>query len=270
MTRVTAMAQIIIDKLKTRDSFAVACVNFERHGFIDVLFLSSEARDLDLKRLISERTSAGKQPINGALRDDDLLGDAVETASRLFDTNDHSTPHIFLVSANHDTTLSTVYNAVVGLTTVTLDDHYDSGPSPRLGWHIYPEINSDPSSALDFQNKVDKALCHIRSGFTPGTITNLHVRLTPSAKFDVQICGRTSIASLRPGETWKILVRVSMPEGQSSDSLEQNIRSLLRCGDVPGEMNDRVALFVATLRFNHSLQSSCSSKIVKSCRLSLE
>lgn len=260
------MAQIIIDKLKARDSFTVACVNFERQDFIDVLYSPSEGHTLDLKCLVSECGSIGKQLLNGVYRDDDLLGDAVETASRFFDARDHSVPHIFLVSANHDTTLSTAYNSAVGLTTVTLEDHYDFGPTPRLGWHICHELNSDPSSSVGFQNRVEKALCHIRSGFTPGTITNLHLRLKAGIECDIQVCGRTSIASLRPGETWKILVRVSIVQEQGFDRLERDIKTLLHCNDVPGDMDHRKPALVATLTFNHSLQPTCSSKIVKSCR----
>ncbi|EED22264.1 hypothetical protein TSTA_095100 [Talaromyces stipitatus ATCC 10500] len=268
MLRVTAMAQEIMDKLDERDSLVVACVNFERIDCIDVLFSTNGIRGFDLARLLSDCTSAGKQLINGALRDDELLGVAVENSFQLFDASNSLVPHVFLISANRDTTMSTTYNPAVGLTTVTLEDHYDFGPTPRLGWHIYPEMNLEKSSSLGFEHKADKALCHIRTGFSSGSITDLHLRFSPAAGYETQICGRTSIASLRPGETWKLLVHISHYEEQGFNSLEREIKSMLRYGEFAGLNCDRGGgILEATLRFNHSLHPSCSLKMVKSCSI---
>lgn len=268
MIRVTAMAQVIINNLQERDSVVVACVNFERNDCIDVLFSMSESRDFDLARLLSDCTSAGKQLINGAFRDDELLGVAVENSFQLFGSNSPSVPHVFLISANRDTTLNTTYNAAVGLTTVTLEDHYEFGPTPRLGWHICPELNLDQNSSFDFQYKVEKALRHIRSGFSSGNITDLNVRFALASGYDIQVCGRTSIASLRPGEAWKLLVRVSASGAQGSNRLEREIKSMLHYGDISGaDVNRGESILLATLRFNHSLQPGCSLKMVKSCSI---
>lgn len=260
------MAQVILDKLQESDSVVVACVNFERNDCIDVLFSTRGNCDFDLSRLLSDCTSAGKQLISGAFRDDELLGVAVGNSFQLFGSNSPSVPHVFLVSANHDTTLNTTYNAAVGLTTVTLEDHYEFGPTPRLGWHIYPELNLDQSSSFDFQVKVEKALCHIRSGFSSGNVTDLHVTFALASGYEIQVCGKTSIASLRPGETWKLLARVNLAGEQGSNRLEREIESMLHYGDISGaDVNRGGGILVATLRFNHSLQPSCSSKMVKSC-----
>ena len=158
MIRVTAMAQVILSKLQENDSVVVACVNFERNDCIDVLFSTSRNCDFDLAALLSDCASAGKKLISGAFPNDDLLSAAIGNSFQLFGGNSPSVPHVFLVSANHNTTLNTTYNPAVGLTTVTLEDHYDFGSTPRLGWHIYPELSLDQSSSFDFQHKVEKAL----------------------------------------------------------------------------------------------------------------
>ncbi|KAE8555078.1 hypothetical protein EYB25_003626 [Talaromyces marneffei] len=268
MVRVTTMAQVILNKLQGRDAVVVACVNFERNDCIDVLFSTSENCDFDLARLLSDCTSAGKQLINGAFRDDELLGVAVDNSFQLFGSNSPSQPHVFLVSANRDIALNTTFNAAVGLTTVTLEDHYEFGPTPRPGWHIYSGLDLGQSSSFDFQHKVEKALCHIRSGFSSGNITDLNVRFALASGYEIQVCGRTSIASLRPGEVWKLLVRVNMSGEQDSNRLEREIKSMLRCRDIAGLDFDRgESILVATLRFNHSLQPGCSLKMVKSCSI---
>jgi hypothetical protein len=260
------MAQVILDKLQECDSVVIACVNFERNDCIDVLFSTRGNCDFDLARLLSDCTSAGKQLINGAFRDDELLGAAVDNSFQLFGSNSPSVPHVFLVSANRDTTLNTTYNAAVGLTTVTLEDHYEFGPTPRLGWHIYPELNLDQNSSFDFQHKVGKALCHIRSGFSSGNITDLSVRFVLASGCEIRVCGRTSIASLRPGETWKLLVHVNISGEQGSIRLEREIKSMLHYGDVgAADVGREESILVATLRFNHSLQPGCLAKMNKSC-----
>lgn len=262
------MAQVILDKLQESDSVVIACVNFERNDCIDVLYSTRGNCDFDLARLLSDCTSDGKHLISGAFRDDELLGIAVNNSFQLFGSNSPSVPHVFLVSANRDTTLNTAYNASVGLTTVTLEDHYEFGPTPRFGWHIYPELNLDQSSSFDFQHKVEKALCHIRSGFSSGNVTDLSVRFALASGYEIQVCGRTSIASLRPGEAWKLLVRVNMSSEQGLNRFEREIKSMLHYGDIAGADGDRgERVLVATLRFNHSLQPGCSTKIVKSCSI---
>ncbi|PCG99339.1 Hypothetical protein PENO1_053580 [Penicillium occitanis (nom. inval.)] len=268
MMRVTAMAQVILDKLQESDSVIIACVNFERNDCIDVLYSTRGNCDFDLARLLSDCTSDGKHLISGAFRDDELLGVAVNNSFQLFGSNSPSVPHVFLVSANRDTTLNTTYNAAVGLTTVTLEDHYEFGPTPRLGWHIYPELTLDQSFFFDFQHKVEKALCHIHSGFSSGNITDLSVRFALASGYEIQVCGRTSIASLRPGETWKLLVRVNLTGEQGSNRLEREIKSMLHYGEVAGaDVDPGQSILVATLRFNHSLQPGCASKMVKSCSI---
>lgn len=262
------MAQAILDKLQDSDSVVIACVNFEKEDCIDVLFSTSGICGFDLERLLSDCTSAGKQLISGAFRDDELLADAVNNSCQLFGSKSPSVPHVFLVSANRDTTLNTTYNPAVGLTTVTLEDHYELDPSPRLGWHIYPELNLDQSSSLSFEYKVEKALCHIRSGFFSGNITDLNVKFTLASGCDIQVCGRTSIASLRPGEAWKILVRANMAAERQSNRLEREIKSMLNSRDIAGADVDRgEGILMATLRFSHSLQPGCSSRIVKTCSM---
>lgn len=262
------MAQVILDKLQESDSVVIACVNFERNDCIDVLYSTRGNCDFDLARLLSDCTSDGKHLISGAFRDDELLGIAVNNSFQLFGSNSPSVPHVFLVSANRDTTLNTAYNASVGLTTVTLEDHYEFGPTPRFGWHIYPELNLDQSSSFDFQHKVEKSLCHIRSGFSSGNVTDLSVRFALASGYEIQVCGRTSIASLRPGEAWKLLVRVNMSSEQGLNRFEREIKSMLHYGDIAGADVDRgERVLVATLRFNHSLQPGCSTKIVKSCSI---
>lgn len=114
MIRVTAMAQVILHKLHKSDSVIIACVNFERNGCIDVLYSTRGNCDFDLARLLSDCTSDGKHLISGAFRDDELLGVAVNNSFQLFGSNSPSVPHIFLVSANRDTTLNTTYNTAVG------------------------------------------------------------------------------------------------------------------------------------------------------------
>ncbi|QGA18414.1 hypothetical protein EYB26_006099 [Talaromyces marneffei] len=147
-------------------------------------------------------------------------------------------------------------------------DHYEFGPTPRPGWHIYSGLDLGQSSSFDFQHKVEKALCHIRSGFSSGNITDLNVRFALASGYEIQVCGRTSIASLRPGEVWKLLVRVNMSGEQDSNRLEREIKSMLRCRDIAGLDFDRgESILVATLRFNHSLQPGCSLKMVKSCSI---
>lgn len=265
------MAQVILDKLQESDSVVIACVDFERTDCIDVLFSTRGTCDFDLARLLADCASAGKQLINGSLRDDELLGVAVGNSFQLFGSNGPSVPHVFLVSANHDTTLNTTYNAAVGLTTVTLEDHYEFGPTPRLGWHIYPQLNLDQSSSFDFQHKVAKTLSHIRSGFSSGNITDLNVRFALASGYEIQVCGRTSIATLRPGETWKLLVRVNMSGEQGSNRLEREIKSMLHYGDIAGaDVDPGQRFLVATLRFNHSLQPGCSSKMLKSYSIARE
>ncbi|KAH8698757.1 hypothetical protein BGW36DRAFT_448786 [Talaromyces proteolyticus] len=262
--KVISMAQVVIDTLRAEDSLAVVCVNSEKNDFIEVLMPLSQGSNVDLRRLMSGYISLGRGLWKGGY-DGNLLGDAINKASEIL-MYEHRLRHVFLVSVICDGMLDIADHSSVGFSTVTTNDRHYLGINPRLGWHVHCEMDANGVAISSLQHKLNKVVHHVRSAIAPGNITSLQLELFPGLGCFLQSQPKRSLDSLRPGECWKLIVKVKACKEHQINRLEQGIKSLLRCNDA--EEDGDGAILSAKLAFKHSLLPFCSHMIAKSCHAS--
>jgi hypothetical protein len=219
---------------------------------------------VDLKRLASGHNSLGKPLWKGAY-DGDIISDAIYNVSEML-TCVTRVRHVFLVS-NDCGPVNITGHPTVGLSTVTTNDRHEIGFSARLGWHIRCEMTTNnPIDTSTFRPRVDKVVHLIRSALVPGRLSNLQLKLFPGIGCSIQSHVKTTMESLRPGESCYLFARVKALKASRIDRLEEGIKSLLKCDDINEDQDGSV--LVAKLSFKHSLLPFSSSVLSKSCHIS--
>ncbi|KAJ6058821.1 uncharacterized protein N7446_008404 [Penicillium canescens] len=136
------------------------------------------------------------------------------------------------------------------------------GTAHPPGWHICSdadEADSDPRNA-HFVRKVTKVVRQLRTGISPGAISDLKLSVGPgNGCWFEAAAGSTHLMRLRPGETWIYKLKIGLPLVQYQDTqfTDNSIFKALiaQINDVLREYSPEPALqqvLTAGLEYEHS------------------
>lgn len=145
------------------------------------------------------------------------LGVAIQEVSRVFSSSPRiAYCHLFFVSSMLPANYSVPWiDQAIGFHTITPQSfvpltHLNKQP----GWHIFYDFGTEEThkKRTHFTRNVQIVIRHIRVGLRPGYLTQVKIDLTPGSGCQIEPVNKTyQIASLRPGETWTLPVRVIVP-----------------------------------------------------------
>ena len=145
------------------------------------------------------------------------LGEIFERVSGLFSVCPRSAfCHLFFVSATPPMHLAKpLSDSAIGFNTIT--------PQPCLlfnrsslqpGWHISYDVGVDNTCprGTEFIRKVSTVVRQLRTGIRPGSVLNLKLSIIPGEGCQIlSVINNCRLTSLRPGETWIVPIKISVP-----------------------------------------------------------
>ncbi|KAJ6121029.1 hypothetical protein N7523_005309 [Penicillium sp. IBT 18751x] len=145
------------------------------------------------------------------------LGEIIERVSGLFSGCPRSAfCHLFFVSGTSPLQLAIPsLNQAIGFNTITPQPCLPLNQSPlKSGWHIYYDVgvgNACPRGAY-FIRKVSRVVRQLRTGICPGSVLNLRLSIIPAKGCQIlSVMNDCQVTLLRPGETWIVPVKMSVP-----------------------------------------------------------
>jgi hypothetical protein len=144
------------------------------------------------------------------------LGNSIQQISQLLCLSPRAAfSHIVLVSANCPTANLFIsgIDSAIGFHTISPQPTFPLVTANHpLGWHIFYDANADDPRESQFMRKVSKVVRQLRTGISPGFISNLELSITngPGCKFESAI-ERCQLDRLRPGETWILKTKIGIP-----------------------------------------------------------
>ncbi|KAJ5816052.1 hypothetical protein N7447_008285 [Penicillium robsamsonii] len=198
------------------DRIAVACVDGSfRNGFELLLplgFHSFEAlrTALNALSLLHLKKKTSKFPD---------AGNSIRQASRLF----YPSPRaafchlIFISSCPPENLFISGVDTAIGIHTISPQLRFplDTANHP-LGWHIFYDADGDDprSGEVHFMRKVSKIIRQLRTGLSPGALSDLKLFVEQGHGCQFQSAMEDChLARLRPGETWTFKVKMDVPIG---------------------------------------------------------
>lgn len=196
------------------DRFALAYVDpSEACGF--KLLLPLEFHAVEVIHSAFESFSASRLAKTKQTQSD--LGCVVLRVSQLFRRSPRAAfCHLVFISAAPPPQLSVPrVDEAIGLHTISPQPCFPfETTSHPSGWHIFRDVslrNTDPNE-LYFMRKVSKVVRQLRTGLSPGAISDLNLRLVPGFECQIQsVLQDCNLKCLRPGESWIIHVQISVP-----------------------------------------------------------
>ncbi|CAG8200388.1 unnamed protein product [Penicillium nalgiovense] len=196
------------------DRTAIACVDgSSKNGFKLLLPLGFHSFDT-LRTALNEFSL---RRLKKKTRRTPDVGNSIRQTSRLFYPSPRAAfCHLVFISAcpPEDLSISGVDKAI-GIHTISPQLRFPLGTENHpLGWHIFYDADADDprSCEVHFMRKVSKVVRQLRTGLSPGAISdlNLFVEQGHGCRFEsaMEDC---HLARLRPGETWIFKVKIGVP-----------------------------------------------------------
>ncbi|KAJ5970294.1 uncharacterized protein N7479_000212 [Penicillium vulpinum] len=196
------------------DRIAVACVDgSSRNGFELLLPLGFHS----FETLKPALNAFSLRQLKKKTRRCADAGNSIRQASRLFYSSSRAAfCHLVFISAcpPENLFISGVDRAI-GIHTISPQRCFPLGTVDHpLGWHIFYDADADDprSCEVHFMRKVSKVVRQLRTGLSPGALSNLKLFVDQgygcwfeSAMEDCHL------ARLRPGETWIFKVKIGVP-----------------------------------------------------------
>ncbi|KAJ5757583.1 uncharacterized protein N7511_006277 [Penicillium nucicola] len=192
------------------------------------------------------------------------LAKSIQKVSQLFcPSSRNAFCHLVLVSASSPKSfLVANIDKAVGFHTVSPQTYFPVGTAHPPGWHICSDTNeadADPSNA-HFARKINKIVRQLRTGMSPGVISDLRISVGPgNGCWFEAAAGDTHLMQLRPGETWIYKLKIGIPLVQRNEAQLPNnatFRELIaQINDVLKEFSCEPALqqiLTAGLEYEHS------------------
>jgi hypothetical protein len=277
--RILGVIQMIGKNLEATDRLAIARVEeYDKHGFM-LLSPLSLVTSFGIENFLHPLLKNDSLQV-GSVSSSNALRRAIRGVSRLFTQwdNPQERCHIFLVSLDsYDALAVPRFHGGIGISTITLDQEFQfQGSTVPNGWHLCPDMmSSDPEIAdAVLLNKILRAMTHIRTGMSPGHVTDLELELIPGRDCIIEsIVGQTRRPQLRLGETWSLQVLVRVPsmfrEGDS-DEIESGMTKILKELHVmlkSEEDTNEQNILTAYVGFAHSLLPSTFVTVHQACNI---
>jgi hypothetical protein len=213
----TALASNLI---ATYDRLALACVNGRSPNGFDILlplgFHSAESAQAALNIFSIRQMKKHRRRCPD-------LANSIQKVSRLFCPSSRTAfCHLVFVSAGSPKTfLIANIDKAIGFHTVSPQPYFPLGTAHPPGWHICSdadEADPDPRNA-HFVRKVTKVVRQLRTGISPGVISDLKLSVGPgNGCWFEAAAGSTHLMRLRPGETWIYKLKIGLPLVQYQDT----------------------------------------------------
>lgn len=195
------------------------------------------------------------------------LGHSLRQVSQLFCPSPRAAfGHLVLVSAISpaDNLFISDIDPAIGFHTISPQSTFPLDTTNHLlGWHIFYDANADDprSHESHFMRKVSKVIRQLRTGISPGFISNLDLSIShgPGCHFESAVeCCRLN--RLRPGETWILKTKIGAPVNfyQETQLTEHPVIQ-----DLISQINEVIRMYssepvaqhvlTASLKYRHSL-----------------
>ncbi|OQD86780.1 hypothetical protein PENANT_c007G02687 [Penicillium antarcticum] len=247
--------------IATFDRLALACVNGRSPSGFEIL-LSLGSHSVEAVQAALDIFSI-RQMKKHRRRCPDLVN-SIQKVSRLFCPSSRTAfCHLVLVSARSPKSLLLAnIDKAIGFHTVSPETYFPLGIAHPPGWHICSdtdEEDSGPSNA-HFARKVSKVVRQLRTGISPGVISDLKLSVGPGDECWFEAAsGSTDLMRLRPGETWIYKLKIGLPlvQRQEPQLMDHSMfRDLIaQINDVLREFSSEPALqqvLTVGLEYEHS------------------
>jgi hypothetical protein len=212
---VLASSVLTSNLVTNHDRLAIACLDGSvKKGFELLLPLGFQS----FEAIRTALNTFSLRELKKRKRRESDLGHSLRQISQLFYPSSRAAfAHLVLVSAQSpaDNLLISGIDPAIGLHTISPQSTFSLvTTSHPLGWHIFYDANVEDSQSREphFMRKVSKVVRQLRSGISPGFISNLELSINhgPACKFESAVeCCR--LDRLRPGETWILKTKIGTP-----------------------------------------------------------
>jgi hypothetical protein len=270
--------QMIGKNLEATDRLAIArAEEYHKHGFM-LLSPLSLVSSFGIESFLHPLLEGDSLQV-GSVSSANGLRRAIRGVSQLFTQRDTSQARsqIFMISLDrHDTLVVPKLHPGIGINTITLDQEFQfQGSIVPNGWHLCPDMMSSDPETDDavLLNKILRAITHIRTGLSPGHVTDLELELVPGRNCIIEsIVGQTTRPRLRLGEIWSLQVLVQVPEKShedDSDESEPGMANILRelHAMLQSEETNEENILTAYVGFAHSLLPSTFATVSQACNI---
>lgn len=215
LTQITLGSSVLASNLNYNyDRIGLAYIDWGKSVGFDLL-LPLDFHSMDAVRSALNLFSL-LQPLNYH-KANDSLGEVIERVSGLFSVCPRSAfCHLFFVSATPPMHLAIpLIDSAIGFNTITPQPCllFNQG-SLQPGWHISYDVcvgNSCPRES-HFIRKVSTVVRQLRTGIRPGSALNLKLSIIPEEGCQIlSVINNCRLTSLRPGETWIVPLKISVP-----------------------------------------------------------
>lgn len=211
---VLASSVLASNLVPTQDKIAIACVDGSaRNGFELLLPLGFHSFE---KSRIAMNTFSLRQ-LKKKMRKCADIGSSIRHVSQLF----HHSPraafcHLVFISAGlPESLVISGVDTAIGFHTISPQQLFPLVTENHpLGWHIFYDANADDprSSEVHFMRKVSQVVRQIRTGLSPGALSDLNLFLNEGQgchfESTIEDC---HLARLRPGEIWTLKAKIDVP-----------------------------------------------------------